>query len=204
MLLQTSAPSVDINHRLWILNLELEDMDHEVMQNKTYLKDHQRKLLFLSRKPSFYLGLFFPHFTLNSYSVFLVQRFTCFIFPANFHLRNGAVLWRLNWMGDTSPRGMTSSCGLMVNYRYYLESTLSNSQNYSENQTIAVTQQILDLVEMERSIHRKSQLWWLFCQVFVFVRMSLESVHWLVKKEIVFYVSNIRTLQTMWPMTSRL
>ncbi|XP_071800937.1 malonyl-CoA decarboxylase, mitochondrial-like [Asterias amurensis] len=77
---------------------------------------------------------------------------------ANFHLRNGAVMWRLNWMGDTSARGMTSSCGMMVNYRYFLESTLSNSQNYSENQTIAVTQQILDLVEEERSLHRKSQL----------------------------------------------
>ena len=25
---------------------------------------------------------------------------------ANFHLRNGAVVWRLNWLGDTSHRGM--------------------------------------------------------------------------------------------------
>ena len=37
---------------------------------------------------------------------------------ANFHIRNGACLWRVNWMADPSPRGMEASCGLMVNYRY--------------------------------------------------------------------------------------
>ncbi|KAJ4426092.1 hypothetical protein ANN_26901 [Periplaneta americana] len=37
---------------------------------------------------------------------------------ANFHLRNGAVMWRLNWQADTSPRGLGNSCGIMVNYRY--------------------------------------------------------------------------------------
>ena len=26
---------------------------------------------------------------------------------ANFHLRNGATLWRLNWLADLSPRGLT-------------------------------------------------------------------------------------------------
>lgn len=36
---------------------------------------------------------------------------------ANFHLRNGAVMWRINWMADPSPRGMANSCGVMVNYR---------------------------------------------------------------------------------------
>ena len=36
---------------------------------------------------------------------------------ANFHLRNGAAMWRLNWWADLSPRGLTNSCGIMVNYR---------------------------------------------------------------------------------------
>ena len=36
---------------------------------------------------------------------------------ANFHLRNGATLWRLNWLADPSLRGMANSCGIMVNYR---------------------------------------------------------------------------------------
>ncbi len=37
---------------------------------------------------------------------------------ANFHLRNGAVIWRLNWRADVSQRGLENSCGIMVNYRY--------------------------------------------------------------------------------------
>ena len=36
---------------------------------------------------------------------------------ANFHLRNGAEVFRLNWLADSSERGMQNSCGLMVNYR---------------------------------------------------------------------------------------
>src|SRR3546814_20875499 len=36
---------------------------------------------------------------------------------ARFHLRNGARLERLNWLGDRSDNGMVQSCGLMVNYR---------------------------------------------------------------------------------------
>ncbi|KAE9418873.1 hypothetical protein Angca_003411, partial [Angiostrongylus cantonensis] len=36
---------------------------------------------------------------------------------ANFHLKNGAEIYRLNWMGDTSDRGLNNSIGIMVNYR---------------------------------------------------------------------------------------
>lgn len=35
---------------------------------------------------------------------------------ANFHLRNGATVARLNWRGDTSARGLAGSLGVMVNY----------------------------------------------------------------------------------------
>jgi len=37
---------------------------------------------------------------------------------ARFHLRNGARLERLNWMGDTSEKGLAESHGMLVNYRY--------------------------------------------------------------------------------------
>lgn len=37
---------------------------------------------------------------------------------ANFHLKNGAVMWRLNWLADVSTRGLSNSCGMMVNYRW--------------------------------------------------------------------------------------
>ncbi|KAK3918189.1 Malonyl-CoA decarboxylase, mitochondrial [Frankliniella fusca] len=39
---------------------------------------------------------------------------------ANFHLKNGAVMWRINWHADLSPRGLGNSCGIMVNYRQVL------------------------------------------------------------------------------------
>ena len=37
---------------------------------------------------------------------------------ARFHLGNGARLERINWLGDTSAKGLREAHGLMVNYRY--------------------------------------------------------------------------------------
>ncbi|CAG5127514.1 unnamed protein product [Candidula unifasciata] len=65
---------------------------------------------------------------------------------ANFHLSNGAVLWRINFLADTSHRGLTQSCTLMVNYRYFLESTEDNSRNYLENHQIQASPEVLDLL----------------------------------------------------------
>ena len=73
---------------------------------------------------------------------------------ANFHLRNGATLWRLNWWGDLSPRGLTNSCGIMVNYRYYLEKLEDNSSKYQEQKQIDVSEQI----KLLSSQAQKSQL----------------------------------------------
>uniref|UniRef100_A0A8D2LDN4 Malonyl-CoA decarboxylase n=3 Tax=Varanus komodoensis TaxID=61221 RepID=A0A8D2LDN4_VARKO len=65
---------------------------------------------------------------------------------ANFHLQNGAVLWRLNWMADVSPRGIAASCGMMVNYRYFLEDTASNSATYLGMKQIKASEQVLSWV----------------------------------------------------------
>ncbi|XP_068811688.1 malonyl-CoA decarboxylase, mitochondrial isoform X3 [Struthio camelus] len=65
---------------------------------------------------------------------------------ANFHLQNGAVMWRINWMADTSPRGIGASCGMMVNYRYFLEDTASNSAAYLGTKQIKASEQVLSLV----------------------------------------------------------
>jgi len=64
---------------------------------------------------------------------------------ANFHLRNGAVMWRINWMADLSPRGLKNSFGMMVNYRYFLEECEDNSQAYVEKQQIGCTEQVRNL-----------------------------------------------------------
>jgi len=66
---------------------------------------------------------------------------------ANFHLRNGSCLWRINWLADSSRRGLINSCGIMVNYRYYLDQLETNSNNYLSHHTIAVDDQVLKLLK---------------------------------------------------------
>ncbi|KAK5968527.1 MaLonyl CoA Decarboxylase [Trichostrongylus colubriformis] len=65
---------------------------------------------------------------------------------ANFHLRNGAELYRLNWKGDTSERGLESSLGIMVNYRYRLEKVLENSVRYTLEKHIPVHDNVSSLL----------------------------------------------------------
>ena len=43
-----------------------------------------------------------------------------------FHVVNGASIERLNWLADTSPKGLDASLGLMVNYRYEASSIEKN------------------------------------------------------------------------------
>jgi len=43
-----------------------------------------------------------------------------------FHLRNGACIQRINFMGDTSANGIASGAGMMVNYGYNLKHLESN------------------------------------------------------------------------------
>ncbi|KAK3754839.1 hypothetical protein QZH41_011313 [Actinostola sp. cb2023] len=64
----------------------------------------------------------------------------------NFHIRNGAWMWRLNWSADTSPRGLANSLGLMVNYRYILEDVDRNNQQYLLNGHIAAPEEFLSLL----------------------------------------------------------
>ncbi|KAF9144582.1 hypothetical protein BGX20_007027 [Mortierella sp. AD010] len=58
---------------------------------------------------------------------------------ANFHIRNGACVHRLNWLGDTSEKGMEESFGMMVNYLYSLDHIEMNNQQYLRDGTISVS-----------------------------------------------------------------
>jgi len=49
---------------------------------------------------------------------------------AHFHLSNGSRVEQLNWLADTSPKGLAQSAGLMVNYRYRLNDIESNHEKY--------------------------------------------------------------------------
>jgi malonyl-CoA decarboxylase len=58
---------------------------------------------------------------------------------ARFHLGNGARLERLNWMADTSPRGLRQSVGVMVSYLYKLEDIEANREAYARKGRIAIS-----------------------------------------------------------------
>jgi len=49
---------------------------------------------------------------------------------ARFHLGNGARLERVNWLADTSAKGLAQSFGLMVNYVYDLGDVERNHEEY--------------------------------------------------------------------------
>ncbi len=57
---------------------------------------------------------------------------------ARFHLGNGARVERLNWLADTSARGMQRAAGLMVNYLYRLDQVEENHEIYvKEHRAVA-------------------------------------------------------------------
>lgn len=56
---------------------------------------------------------------------------------AHFHLGNGAIVERLNWLADTSANGLRQSYGLMVNYRYKLSDVDANHEAYATGKVVA-------------------------------------------------------------------
>ena len=56
---------------------------------------------------------------------------------AHFHLGNGAVVERLNWLGDTSANGLRQSYAMMVNYRYKLGDVDANHEAYANGRIVA-------------------------------------------------------------------
>jgi malonyl-CoA decarboxylase len=56
---------------------------------------------------------------------------------ARFHLGNGARLERINWLGNTDPRGIRESFGVMVNYLYDLETIESNHEAFVNDGAVA-------------------------------------------------------------------
>jgi malonyl-CoA decarboxylase len=69
---------------------------------------------------------------------------------ARFHLKNGARLERINWMGDGSPNGLRRSLGLMVNYRYIREDVERNHEAYMAKGKVAISSDIKALAKAMR------------------------------------------------------
>ena len=55
---------------------------------------------------------------------------------AHFHLGNGAIVERLNWLADTSANGFKQSYAMMVNYRYKLSDVVANHESYAAGKVV--------------------------------------------------------------------
>jgi len=71
---------------------------------------------------------------------------------ARFHLGNGARLEQLDWLADTSAKGMRQAHGLMVNYRYDLDEIEKNHEAYAEGRAIVASSSIKRLAR-NSSLH---------------------------------------------------
>jgi malonyl-CoA decarboxylase len=67
---------------------------------------------------------------------------------AHFHLSNGARIERLNWLADTSAKGMAQSLGMMINYLYKLDEIEGNHEAYSATGKVAVSSDIKALLKV--------------------------------------------------------
>ncbi len=56
---------------------------------------------------------------------------------AHFHLSNGAIFERINWLADQSKHGKSQSYGMMINYLYDLNAIDVNHEQYIEHGVIA-------------------------------------------------------------------
>jgi malonyl-CoA decarboxylase len=65
---------------------------------------------------------------------------------ARFHLDNGARIERLNWLGDTSDKGMKQSAGIMVNYVYDPAEIERNHEAYRLHGKVALSGDIRRLL----------------------------------------------------------
>jgi malonyl-CoA decarboxylase len=61
---------------------------------------------------------------------------------ARFHLRNGAELHQLNFLGDVSEKGLKQSHGLMVNYLYRLGEIERNHEAFVERREIIASRAV--------------------------------------------------------------
>ncbi|MGZ3274902.1 MAG: malonyl-CoA decarboxylase [Caulobacteraceae bacterium] len=70
---------------------------------------------------------------------------------ARFHLNNGASLYRLNFLADTSSRALREGHGLMVNYQYKLDEIEANHERLARGGPVAASAELQKLAGNGRS-----------------------------------------------------
>ncbi|MDB5569733.1 MAG: Malonyl-CoA decarboxylase [Hyphomicrobiales bacterium] len=66
---------------------------------------------------------------------------------ARFHLGNGARLERINWLGDTSEKGLAESAGVMVNYLYDLDQIEENHEAFANQGEVVASPAVRRLLK---------------------------------------------------------
>ncbi len=64
-----------------------------------------------------------------------------------FHLGNGARIEKINWMGDTSTKGLGQSAGLLVNYFYAIDEVEKNHEAFVNKGTIVHSKEVAKLLQ---------------------------------------------------------
>lgn len=70
---------------------------------------------------------------------------------AHFHLSNGARMERLNWLADTSAKGLREAAGMMVNYLYSIDRIDQNAEAYASDGRVDASASIHGLLERTRT-----------------------------------------------------
>ncbi|KAB1201547.1 Malonyl-CoA decarboxylase, mitochondrial [Morella rubra] len=71
---------------------------------------------------------------------------------ANFHLQNGAMVERLNWMADRSEKGLRQSGGIMVNYVYRPENIEEYAHSYFSKGQIHASAELHQDVKLSKEL----------------------------------------------------
>jgi len=66
---------------------------------------------------------------------------------ARFHLGNGALLDRINWLGDVSEKGLREAHGLMVNYRYDLSEIEEHHEAFANEGKVVASRTVRSLLK---------------------------------------------------------
>lgn len=75
---------------------------------------------------------------------------------ARFHFGNGASLQQINWMADTSPKGMRESFGLMVNYLYQLDAIDEQYHAFAKEGRLSYSNDIKRMLTVRESLRVKA------------------------------------------------
>ncbi|MEH6633318.1 MAG: malonyl-CoA decarboxylase [Halopseudomonas aestusnigri] len=70
---------------------------------------------------------------------------------ARFHLKNGAELNQINWMGDISEKGITQALGIMVNYKYDLDNIEKNHEKFMNDGIVTMSSKVKGYLKQLRS-----------------------------------------------------